>query len=170
MGRRKKLCNDTDIPQDQIERIARCLLPDMRSFFESEEGQKEFAAWKQQDLLEGVGLSQNKLGKLVGLPQSSINRYEQGQSTPSTKTFRWYADYFDVSLDYIFGRTDDSYGVNYDYKPKINPEMEKFVEMCFEPGSDLNCSAAPKDSDTFSGVAVFFYCNPTGEVILKKIF
>ena len=40
MGRQKKLCNDTDIPQDQIERIARCLLPDILSFFESEEGQK----------------------------------------------------------------------------------------------------------------------------------
>ena len=89
-------------------------------------------------LREGVGLSQSKLGKLVGLPQSSINRYEQGQSTPSAKTFRWYADYFDVSLDYIFGRTDDPHGANYDCKPKINPEMEKFVEMCFEPGSQMN--------------------------------
>ena len=60
MGRRKKLCNNTDIPQDQIERIARCLLPDILSFFESEEGQKEFAAWKQQqDLRDSKDTSDN---------------------------------------------------------------------------------------------------------------
>ena len=92
-------------------------------------------------LREDAGISQSKLGKLIGVPQSSIFRYEQGQSTPSPKTFRWYADYFDVSLDYLFGRTDDPRGARYDYEPKfetINPEMEKFVEMCFDPNSRMN--------------------------------
>ncbi|MGO5095398.1 hypothetical protein ACTQ34_06170 [Agathobaculum sp. LCP25S3_E8] len=46
-GRRKKLINNTTIPQHQIEAIARCLLPDILHFYESEEGQKEFAKWKQ---------------------------------------------------------------------------------------------------------------------------
>jgi hypothetical protein len=50
LGRRKKLINNTDIPQHEIEAIARCLLPDILAFYESEEGQREFAAWKvQQD-------------------------------------------------------------------------------------------------------------------------
>jgi hypothetical protein len=50
LGRRKKLINHTDIPQHEIEAIARCLLPDILTFYESEEGQREFAAWKvQQD-------------------------------------------------------------------------------------------------------------------------
>lgn len=92
-------------------------------------------------LRQEAGLSQTKLGQLVGLPQSSIYRYEQGHSAPSPETFRWYADYFDVSLDYIFGRTDDPHGAHYDYKPKfevINPEMQKFVEMCFDPNSRMN--------------------------------
>ena len=92
-------------------------------------------------LREDAGLSQSKIGQLVGVPQSSIYRYEQGQSTPSPKTFRWYADYFDVSLDYLFGRTDDPHGAHYEYRPKyeiLNAEMEKFVEMCFDPGSPMN--------------------------------
>ena len=46
MGRRKKLINDTNIPQHQIEAIARCIFPDVLAFYESEEGQREFAAWK----------------------------------------------------------------------------------------------------------------------------
>lgn len=92
-------------------------------------------------LREDAGLSQSKLGSLIGVPQSSIFRYEQGQSTPSAKTFRWYADYFDVSLDYIFGRTDDPHGAHYEYNPRfktLDPEMEKFVEMCFDPNSRMN--------------------------------
>ena len=48
MGRRKKLVNHTNIPLHEIERIARCILPDILAFYESEEGQKEFAEWKKQ--------------------------------------------------------------------------------------------------------------------------
>ena len=48
MSRRKKLVNNTAIPQNKIEAIARCLLPDIIAFYESEEGQREFAEWKRQ--------------------------------------------------------------------------------------------------------------------------
>ena len=48
MGRRKKLINNSDIPQQQIEAIARCIMPDILAFYESEEGQREFAEWKKQ--------------------------------------------------------------------------------------------------------------------------
>ncbi len=48
MGRRKKLVNDTNIPQHEIEKLARCFLPDILAFYESEEGQREFAVWKAQ--------------------------------------------------------------------------------------------------------------------------
>ena len=46
MGRRKKLINNSDIPQHQIEAIARCIMPDILAFYESEEGQREFAEWQ----------------------------------------------------------------------------------------------------------------------------
>ena len=48
MSRRKKLINHTDIPQYQIEAIARCIMPDILAFYESEEGQREFAEWKER--------------------------------------------------------------------------------------------------------------------------
>ena len=101
----------------------------------------EVISKRLKQLREDAGLSQSKIGQLVGVPQSSIYRYEQGQSTPSPKTFRWYANYFDVSLDYLFGRTNDPHGAHYEYKPRyetLNPEMEKFVEMCFDPNSRMN--------------------------------
>ena len=48
MSRRKKLINRTDIPQYQIEAVARCIMPDILAFYESEEGQREFAEWKER--------------------------------------------------------------------------------------------------------------------------
>ena len=48
MGRRKKLVNNSSIPQHEIEAIARCILPDILTFYESEDGQREFAEWKRQ--------------------------------------------------------------------------------------------------------------------------
>ena len=52
-----------------------------------------------------------------------------------------YADMFDVSMDYIFARTDAPEGKMYKFQPKIPPdreEMQKFIEMCFVPGSIAN--------------------------------
>ena len=48
MGRRKKLINNTNIPEHKIEVIARCILPDILAYYESEEGQREFAEWKKE--------------------------------------------------------------------------------------------------------------------------
>ena len=91
-----------------------------------------------KQLREEAGFSQNKLAKLIGIQQSSLNRYESGFSNPTPETLLWFADYFDVSMDYIYGRTDKPQGKTYKYKPRFDPEMAKFVEMCFEPGTRAN--------------------------------
>ena len=105
----------------------------------------EIVGQRLRALRESVGLSQNKLAGMIGVRQSSINRYENGQSVPSIQTFRWYADYFDVSMDYIFGRTDKPQGKLYNYEPQFirdktenNQELRQFVEMCFDPKSPMN--------------------------------
>ena len=58
MSRRKKLINNTDIPQHEIEAIARCIWPDILAFYESEEGQREFAEWQEQHLTEETAKDQ----------------------------------------------------------------------------------------------------------------
>lgn len=91
-----------------------------------------------KQLRESVKLSQAKLCALNGCLQPSLARYETGQAVPPLKLLLWYADYFDVSMDYIFGRTDDPRGKMYDYNPKINADSEQlrqFIEMCFDPNS-----------------------------------
>ena len=46
MSRRKQIVNNSDIPQHVIESIARCIWPDILAYYESEEGQREFAEWQ----------------------------------------------------------------------------------------------------------------------------
>lgn len=38
----------TGIPQHEIDALALLLLPNIQAFFASEEGQREYAAWKQK--------------------------------------------------------------------------------------------------------------------------
>ena len=48
MGRRKKLINHSGIPEHAIEAVARVLLPDILAYYESAEGLRAFAEWKEQ--------------------------------------------------------------------------------------------------------------------------
>ena len=67
--------------------------------------------------------------------------YENGQAAPTVELLRKYADYFDVSMDYIFARCDDPRGKLYEnriMKQSDAPELRDFIEMCFEPGSPMN--------------------------------
>ena len=105
----------------------------------------EILGQRLRALRESVKLSQNKLAGMIGVRQSSINRYENGQSVPSVQTLRWYADYFDVSMDYMFGRTDKPQGRLYNYEPQLirdktenSEELRQFVDMCFDPKSPMN--------------------------------
>ena len=45
----QKKINDygTGIPYNEVEALARVLLPEIQKFFESEEGQREFREWKE---------------------------------------------------------------------------------------------------------------------------
>ena len=85
--------------------------------------------------------SQAKLAKEFQTTQASMNRYEHDQSEPSYEMLLKYADYFNVSLDYLFGRTDDPQG-SAAKKPNAlqidSPEIAAFVEMCFDPSSPVN--------------------------------
>ena len=52
-------------------------------------------------------MTQEALGKVLGVRQDSISTYESGKFYPEVRNLLALADYFDVSLDYLMGRTDD---------------------------------------------------------------
>ncbi len=51
----------TDIPDEVIESLARCILPSIRAYFESEEGQKEYAEWKAKRAKVVTEIARNKV-------------------------------------------------------------------------------------------------------------
>lgn len=59
-----------------------------------------------KELREKLGISQLKLAMELGLNQNSISRYETGAREADYKALIALADYFDVSIDYLLGRTD----------------------------------------------------------------
>lgn len=92
-------------------------------------------------LRDGIGLSQVKMGEVFGITQATVNKYENGSATVPVKILVKYADYFDVSMDYLCCRTDKPQGKLYEFNPKYvaeNKELERFVEMCFDPKSPIN--------------------------------
>lgn len=48
----QKSSSGMDIPDYTIERIARCMLPMIQKYYESEEGKQELTAWKEQQEAE----------------------------------------------------------------------------------------------------------------------
>jgi len=54
---------------------------------------------------------QTELANLLGVTRTQISDIENGKTTTSIERLYILADYFDVSVDYLLGRTD---------KPEIN--------------------------------------------------
>ncbi len=54
---------------------------------------------------------QKDIAKFLNIPLRTYQSYEYGEALPNIETLDKLADYFDVSLDYLVGRSDN---------PKIN--------------------------------------------------
>lgn len=92
---------------------------------------------RMQELRKSAGMTQTDVAKLCGSNQTTIAKMEMGQTRPSVDILIWWANYFDVSMDYLCCRTDNPHGATYEARPrvKITNDMKRFIEMCFDPKS-----------------------------------
>ena len=51
-------------------------------------------------------LSQMDFAKQIKMSKSSINMYERGEREPGLETLERIADYFNVDMDYLLGKSD----------------------------------------------------------------
>jgi transcriptional regulator with XRE-family HTH domain len=87
-----------------------------------------------KQLREKTGLSQAKFAKELGeVSQPVIARYETGDFFPSYPVLIKIADYFNVSTEYLLGRTDNPAGKLYDCPNTEEERIDDFIEMCFDP-------------------------------------
>ena len=61
-----------------------------------------------QKLRKDKGLMQLELAKIINVHQTAISQWETGKTNPDMATLRLLAEYFDVTTDYLLGRSDDS--------------------------------------------------------------
>lgn len=59
-------------------------------------------------LRKARGLTQKQVASDVGLSEIAIQNYESGRRKPAYDALLALADYFDVSVDYLMGRTGNS--------------------------------------------------------------
>lgn len=52
-------------------------------------------------------ISQLRLATDLGMNQNSVSRYETGEREADYQTLIAFADYFNVSIDYLLERTDN---------------------------------------------------------------
>ena len=65
-----------------------------------------------KEIRKSKGITQVKLAIGLNTTQNTISRYENGKNEPGIRELIQIADYFNISIDYLLGRTD-------------NPQMNK---------------------------------------------
>lgn len=63
--------------------------------------------FRLKELRKKKGLSQVRLAIDLCIPQNSISRFENGVRMPDYYTLIQIADYFNVSIDYLVGRSNN---------------------------------------------------------------
>jgi len=105
----------------------------------------EITSKRMLDLRTSVKISQSRLAKELGISQSAVNRYEHNDAAIPDNVLLKYVDFFDVSADYLLGRTDRPEGAVFNNEPEMlkrkiirDDEWMEFVEACFDPRSPMN--------------------------------
>lgn len=88
-------------------------------------------------------LSQMDLAKQIKVSKSSVNMYERNEREPSFATLEYIADYFNVDLDYLLGKSE--YANKFEWlkgilsgnlvPAKESPEMVKILRIASRDGT-----------------------------------
>ena len=73
----------------------------------SKKGEK--MEFRLKKLRKEKNISQLKLALDLNMNQNSVSRYENREREADYETLIKFADYFDVSFDYLLGRTDEKH-------------------------------------------------------------
>ena len=60
-------------------------------------------------LISDRGITAYRVAKDTGITEAALSVWKSGKSAPSIGNYITLADYFDVSLDYLVGRSDDPF-------------------------------------------------------------
>lgn len=81
--------------------------------------------YRIRDLRNNTKISGEKFGEIFGVEKSTISNWENGRSLPSISQLIKMAEMFNVTTDYLLGRTDLP---NYEYKIATSGLKSKLTE------------------------------------------
>lgn len=61
---------------------------------------------KLRELRISMGINQKEIAKMLNIDRSTYGKYETGDSSPDYDKLTKLADYFNVTIDYLLGRSD----------------------------------------------------------------
>ncbi len=79
----------------------------------------EILATRLKELRTEKKISLDRLGKIIGVSDTAIMKWEQNKSEPTAVNIVQLANYFCVSADYILGLEDEAGGKTYGSKYSI---------------------------------------------------
>lgn len=81
-------------------------------------------------------ITQKDLAKYLGVSDRSVGYYETGKRTPPPDIIKKIADYFNVSVDYLLGRTNirNPYVIKIDSKDKADSLADEIIKILVETG------------------------------------
>ena len=82
-----------------------------------------------KSLRKANGLTQDELAKILKISRSTIGMYENGSREPDYETLEAIADYFNVDIDYLLGRTNKTTIIPNHY---LNDETRQIAQEAFE--------------------------------------
>ncbi len=99
-----------------------------------------------RELRKEKKMSQSELGKFIGVSQTTVTAWETGRAEPSSTFISKLADLFNVSTDYLLGRSDSKKEPYYELTEKekndIAVQAEKLMDG-IESGENLNFYGEP---------------------------
>lgn len=98
-------------------------------------------------LREDKGVRQEDIGKMFNVSKSAVSQWENDIRTPDMDIIIKLADYFDVSTDYLLGRTDIPNATSDLKKNKI---PEEFIKLLKDQNGSLPYSAVTRVLKIFS--------------------
>lgn len=78
------------------------------------------------ELRREKGLTLKKMGKELKIRDNTLSQYETGKREPQLGMMQEIADFFDVSLEYLMGKSDKR-----DYKIKTNEDAINLLEKIY---------------------------------------
>ncbi len=88
-----------------------------------------------KELRKRAGLTQQDLASKLQIAKSTLGMYEINKNEPNSEMLNKIADFFDVQVDYLIGRSDDPSPINkndeYDYRkdPTVSPELKELLDI-----------------------------------------